>query len=305
MKFVRTFCLWLIAFGFIYSCDTYSHVNPKEINVSKKEFTSTSFSLPKELDEISGLQIDKDYFYGFNDSGGKAALYKITPKGNISQTIFLKNAKNVDWESIASNDSLIFLCDVGNNRGNRKDLCIYYLRKDAISPNKEIQHLEANKIAFHYPEQTNFEKQNYQHDFDCEAVCWFNGKLHLFTKEWKSKRTHHYTLELGKKEQAAKLIDSYNSNFLITGADILQLDAQNSLLALIGYSKLGAIHLVRTKVPNKSDKLLSFTKDKIHLGRSGKLGQVEGIAIESSNTLYYSAEAYKKVPQHITKLRFK
>lgn len=259
--------------------------------------------LPDKLDEISGLQMDGKYFYGFNDSGGAPELYKMNEKGNIIQTIRLKNATNVDWESIAMNDSLIFLADVGNNRGNRKDLCIYYIRKKDIDKNKETQEVMAQKIRFYYPEQTNFEKQTHAHNFDCEAVCWHNGKLHLFTKEWKSKQTHHYTVEIAQQLQAAKLVESYNTKFLVTAADIRPIDNKTSLLAFVGYTKLGTVHLLYTKTNSSENNLLSAPKIAYSIGRAGKLGQVEGICISSPNTLYYSAEAYKNVPQHITKLK--
>lgn len=290
---------------FILSCRTNSHPHTQEINLPKKSFESTSFTLDKKLDEISGLQIDGDEFYGFNDSGGKAELYKINKKGAITQTIHLEGAQNIDWESMAMNDSLIFLADVGNNRGNRKDLCIYYIHKAEIDVNRAVQKVNAKKITFYYPEQTHFEIQTHAHDFDCEAICWFNHQLHLFTKEWKSKQTHHYTLELTEKRQAAQLIDSFNTKFLVTEADIFKINEQTSLLALIGYTKLRTVHLILSEIPNKQKNLLGFPKRTTYLGGAAKLGQVEGIALFSPKILYYSAEAYKGVPQHITRLELK
>ncbi|PVX50836.1 hypothetical protein C7377_1154 [Balneicella halophila] len=286
----------------LFSCDTTSQFNSQENKVPKTTFNSTSFTIDKKLDEISGLQLVDDSFYGFNDSGGEPELYKINNDGRIVQTIRLLDAKNIDWESMAMNDSHIFIADAGNNRGNRKDLCIYYIDRDDIEPNKVTQEVKAKKISFYYPEQTNFEKQSHKHDFDCEAICYFNGKLHLFTKEWKSNQTHHYTLEVTEQPQPAKLISSYDTKFLVTGADILKINDETSLLALIGYTKIGTIHLIQTTVSNNQDELLTFPKQTTHLGRSGRLGQVEGVAIESPKVIFYSAEAYKNVPQHITKL---
>ncbi len=297
----------LLALGLI-SCDTQSY-SKKEVTtkteekVSKKSFKSTTFTIDEKLDEISGLQIVEEYFYGFNDSGGKSELYKIDKQGKIVQTIALANAKNKDWESMAMNEDFIFIADVGNNYGNRKDLCIYYIDRKQIDPNKETQQLQAKKITFHYPEQADFSSNAYKHDFDCEAICWFNDKIHLFTKEWKSKKTHHYTLTLSEKHQAAKLIDSYDTGFLVTGADILKINEKKALLALIGYTKLGSIYFVRSEITNTAnDQLLAAPKEKTRLGNSMNLGQVEGISIHSPTVFYYSAEDFKKVPQHITRL---
>lgn len=288
----------LIFFSFLLICSC---------NTSKQAFEkptkkNTSFTISDKLDEISGLQIIGNEFYGFNDSGGKPELYKVDKQGTITQTIWLKNAINVDWEAMAMNDSLIFVADFGNNRGNRKDLCIYYIQRSEINVNKKTQEVSTRKISFYYPEQTDFSNQNRAHDFDSESLFWFNGKLHLFTKEWKSKQTHHYTLELTETQQAAQLIESYDSKFLVTGADVLNVNEKNSFVALIGYTKLGYIYLLNANVANNQNKLLNSPK-KIKLGHSSKLGQVEGVSIASPNVIYYSAEAYKNVPQHITKLK--
>lgn len=266
----------------------------------EKPAENTSFTISDKLDEISGLQIIGNEFYGFNDSGGKSKLYKINKQGAITQTIQLKNATNVDWEAMAMNDSLIFLADFGNNRGNRKDLCIYYIRRSDINTTQKAQEVATRKILFYYPEQTNFSNQNRAHDFDCEALLWFNGALHIFTKEWKSKQTHHYTLQLTEQRQAAQLIESYDTNFLVTGADILKVNDKSALFALIGYTKLGYVYLAHATVSKGQNKLLK-SPNIIKLGHSAKLGQVEGISIAAPNIIYYSAEAYKNVPQHITK----
>lgn len=263
-----------------------------------------SFTISDKLDEISGLQIVGDGFYGFNDSGGKPKLYKVEKQGAITQTLRLQGAKNIDWEAMAMNDSLIFVADFGNNRGNRKDLCIYYVRRKDIKTNQKVQEIATQKLSFYYPQQTDFSNQNRAHNFDCEALLWFNDKLHLFTKEWKSSQTHHYTLELTETRQAAQLVESYDTRFLVTGADVLKVNEKTSFVALIGYTKLGYVHLLNATVANNQDKFLSSPKQR-KLGHSSKLGQVEGISIASPNVIYYSAEAYKNVPQHITRLELK
>lgn len=287
----------MLAIGLLlYGCHT------SQSAFEKPTEEDTSFTISDKLDEISGLQIVGEEFYGFNDSGGKPELYKVDKQGAITQTLRLQGAKNIDWEAMAMNDSLIFVADFGNNRGNRRDLCIYYVRRKDIKTNQKVQEIATQKLSFYYPQQTDFSNQNRAHNFDCEALLWFNDKLHLFTKEWKSSQTHHYTLALTKNLQAAKLIESYNTNFLVTGADMLKINENSSFLTLIGYTKLGGIYLLHTTVTNKQDKLLN-SLTKLRLGRLGKLGQVEGVSIASPGVIYYSAEAYKNLPQHITKMK--
>ena len=51
-----------------------------------------------------------------NDSGDDANLYEIDSlSGTILRTISTANAKNVDWEDLAENDTHLFITDIGNN----------------------------------------------------------------------------------------------------------------------------------------------------------------------------------------------
>ncbi len=265
-------------------------------------FESTTFYIDNDLKEISGLQIDGNTFYGFNDSGGNAELYKIDQEGEIVQTIHLQNATNMDWESMTMSDTHIFLADTGNNKGNRTDLSIYYFEKSALYEGENIN-INTQKISFYYPEQTDFSNQNHNHDFDCEAIVWFNHQIHLFTKEWKSKKTHHYTLNMTNENQPAQLIEAYPTHFLVTGADVIQLDNQKSLLGIIGYSVLGDIQLIRTTIDNNASQFFNQDIEKTYLGNRNDLGQVEGIALASKKVLYYSAEKDNGIPPHITQLK--
>ncbi|NJK86031.1 MAG: hypothetical protein HC906_08800 [Bacteroidales bacterium] len=89
--------------------------------------------LPDEIDESSGIVVYDNLIWTFNDSGGENLIYGLSKKdGSIQKKITLKNTTNTDWEDIAQNDKYIFVGDIGNNDGSRKDLKIYLLDKHTL-----------------------------------------------------------------------------------------------------------------------------------------------------------------------------
>lgn len=253
-----------------------------------------------KLEEISSLVIYKEHYWGVNDSGGKAELYKIHPNtGKIVQTVQISNAKNVDWEEITFSDDYVFIGDFGNNLGNRKDLSIYYFPIQKLDNiNREFS-VEAEKIEFYFPEQTEFNPGNKKTNFDCEAFFFYNGLLHLFTKEWTNLATTRYTLEVKPGTQKAIKNEIFETNYLVSGATIDPHPISNTHgFYLIGYT-LDGFALISGFSLSKNEKNHLFS-DKINkfslpLGFVAELGQTEGIAIkpDQPNIICYSAEKFK------------
>ena len=68
------------------------------------------------------------------------ALYELNvTNGNVSRTVTIQNAANVDWEDICTDDDYIYIGDFGNNSGNRTNLRIYKVLK---SDNKTLHYLK-------------------------------------------------------------------------------------------------------------------------------------------------------------------
>lgn len=261
--------------------------------------------LPDKLKEVSTLGYHTEHFWSVNDSGGKAELYKINPEnGKIVQTVKIVNAKNMDWEEITFGNKHAFIGDFGNNDGNRKDLTIYYFPLSVLETNDDEISVEAKSIEFHFPEQKDFALASNKTDFDCEAMFYYNGKLHLFTKEWLSQKTTHYTLEVKPGNQSAKKIETFPTNYLVTGATVDDNPISNTYgFYLIGYTRDGFSLISGFALPNKKDDILfpeTTAKFSLPLGFVPQLGQTEGIAIkpESPNVLCFSAENFKKKEFH-------
>lgn len=295
--------------SFIFLIISLSSCQPafllKEQTRNLSDFEYNTWILPEKIDEISGLEFVGDGFYGFNDSGGEAEIYQIELKdqAKITKTIRLSNAKNKDWEEMAMSEEYIFVGDFGNNRGKRDDLKIYYFPKNQLNQSAE-QEVLVDSVDFFYPEQETFEVQAHNHDFDMEAMLFFDDKLHLFTKSWNSLKTKHYTLDVIRGKQPAWLVEEYDLDFMITGADILKLNHQYSRLGLVGYTKYGDVYLLLTDFKNDAKHWFQNPKTIIKLGFAGDVGQVEGISLLSKDEVCFSAEAItmegKSKKQNIT-----
>ena len=234
--------------------------------------------LSQELKEISGLTWMKGKLYSFNDGGNPQEFYEINPENaKITQTHKV-DFPNKDWEAMTNDGENLYLADIGNNRGKRKDLAIYKINEN-----------NSEKISFEYEEQTDFQGKKDNHNFDAEAVIFKDGKLHLFTKEWLSKKTSHYIINPEEKEvQKVKKVEDFHAVLLVTDAAYF-----DKKLYLVGYNKKASAFLF---VFNEDENGNFFSQEYIRyrLGSVLKYGQIEGVAV-NENGIYISGEAFKKL----------
>ena len=190
--------------------------------------------LPKEVNETSGLFFHNGRLWTHNDSGGKPILYALDTTGfEIVQRITLTNVKNKDWEDVCTDGETVFVGDFGNNNGNRKNLRIYMFPLSAI-PDKGDASVQADTIVFRFADQTNFEKRKHLHDFDCEAMFATEDHLYLLSKGWVTGTTRLYRLPKTPGKYVAEVVNAFDSQGLITGADY---DKKNHVLVAVGYVK--------------------------------------------------------------------
>ncbi|MBI9038701.1 MAG: T9SS type A sorting domain-containing protein [Bacteroidales bacterium] len=192
-------------------------------------------NFPDAVGETSGLIFYNNGLWTHNDSGGDAKIFKIdTLTSEIVQTIYLPNASNYDWEDITQDEDHIYIADVGNNEGNRKNLRIYKVNKNDI-PISGNANVNSTIIHFSYSDQTNFSSANQKNNYDCEAIISCGDHLYLFSKNWENYKTKLYKLPKIPGNYEAALIDSLEVDGLITGADYKQEFNEISLIAYKNY----------------------------------------------------------------------
>lgn len=241
--------------------------------------------LADSLDENSTLDFFRGKLFTINDSGGTSEIFEIDKKSGKLKNKFATNLKNEDWEAITSDSTNFYVGEFGNNLGSRKNLKIYKIPFDSIENSNKFS--SSKEIPFYYPEQDDFTKRNTNNDFDAEAMVFLNGKIHLFTKEWVSKKTTHYIIDPEISEnQAAQKIETFQLDYVVTDAAYFE-----KKLYLIGYTKKGDVYLTIFK---ESEPHIFFTEKpkKYYLGSAISIGQIEGVAVNEDG-IYISGEEFK------------
>lgn len=250
---------------------------------------TTLSRLNESQDETSGLAWIEDRLFSINDGDNTNEIHEIDPlSGEVVRSIAVSNATNVDWEDLAQSPSHLFIGDFGNNVGNRQDLSIY---KVSISDLLNQDAIQAEKISFNYPNQVDFGNSNMNHDFDCEAMVYHDGSLHLFTKNWLSNGSDHYILPTEAGDYNAEYLETLALNGLVTAADI---DPESGRLILMGFVRLGSNPLEQWLwfyegiAENKVQGELKKTK----IGIVPERGFPEGLAFWEKGNIWISSERF-------------
>ena len=246
-----------------------------------------------DLDENSGLIFYNNNIITFNDSGGEANLYEINANtGNITRTVTITNATNVDWEDITQDASYIYIGDIGNNNGNRTDLKIYKIAKNDYNGSDDIAVAEI--ISYSYADQLDFTSNPNDTNWDAEGLISYSDQLLIFSKNWVDNRVNVYSIPKTNGTHSALLKSSYNTNGLITSAEI---SLNENIIYLIGYSSSQAPFMYTIHgIPNNSLDIFSgVISEKIsNIVPIGN--QVEAIALfeitPNKHSLYISNEKF-------------
>lgn len=241
-------------------------------------------SLPKELEELSGLVFINDTtLVAHNDGGHENVLFFLNTKGEVIHTCKLYNAKNIDWEDITyDGQKFLYVGDIGNNENKRKDLCIYRVNAAlALSSDSVL----ADPLSFRYPDQQAFPPTASDWHFDAEAITFFQDSLYIFTKcrtePWDG-LSHVYSVSISDKEPK---VTHLNTMYIgksgwwkdaVTGIDI-----QGDRCYMLTYNRL-IIYKIRKG-------RLTFEK-RIYLK---PITQKESIAVNKKGDIYVGDERSK------------
>ena len=245
------------------------------------------------LDETSGLLFYNNSIITFNDSGGDANLYEInSTTGNILRTVSITNATNVDWEDITQDASFIYIGDIGNNNGNRTDLKVYKISKtDYDGPDNTAL---AEIISYSYANQSDFTSSPNNNNWDAEGLISYGDNLLIFSKNWVNNMANVYSIPKTNGSHSAVLESSYNTNGLITGAEI---SPTEDVIYLTGYSSSQAPFMYTIhNIPNSSLDIFSGTVSSKITNIVPLGNQVEAIALfeitPTKHRLYISNEKF-------------
>ena len=244
-------------------------------------------TLPQVLKETSGLCYTDGAMWSFNDSGNPNAIYKIdTTTGAVLQTVTVTNYTNVDWEDITADAGYIYIGDVGNNLGFRKDLKVLRISKADLASNAAQLNVQAEAINYSYTDQADFSFNN-NTNFNCEALTAAGDSLYLFSKDGSNLLTRRYSLPKQPGTYVIAPVDSFNVGGKITAA------AYNSItgeLALLGYEDDVRSSFIWFFDKYKGNRFFTGESEKVVIGSATTDWQTEALEYLSPNRLMMSCE---------------
>jgi hypothetical protein len=243
-----------------------------------------------KMKETSGLALLENVLITHNDKGRSNELLLLNPEnGNLIQSIAISNIQNNDWEDLAKSEEFLFIGDMGNNEGERKNLAIHLVPLKALNKNSTVAQ-STGSINFNYPDQKEFDVSK-KHNFDCEAILYHDQQLFLFTKNRLDDKTNLYVLPATPGNYEAKYVGSFEVGGRITGADI---SSDGKKIALVGYDKKTDCFLWTFEDFSGHDFFYGQAK-KYTLGQYKQLGQMEGISFKDQTQVYISSEEIANV----------
>ncbi len=245
--------------------------------------------LPEIVKESSGLAFYNGRIYTHNDSGNEPIIYVIdTVSFQIVQKIKLKGAKNHDWEDICCDGTTLYVGDIGNNKGKRTNLSIYIVLLSELPESSDVE-VEPEKIDFYFADQTVFEYKKHRHDYDCESLMATGSYLYLFSKCWHTGTSRIYRLAKTPGKQVAQVVNWFNPNGLVTGADY---DSKNKRIVLTGY--VNKVWEPFVYVINNFDEDSVSAENGIRISLPNHIGfQTEGVCFYDINKCFVSSEETK------------
>jgi hypothetical protein len=126
----------------------------------------------KDLDETSGLQASHSapgHYFLVNDGGNKPDIYVIDESGKHLGRIRISDAKNIDWEDIASapdehGGRLVVIGDIGDNETRRKSINLIFVTEPSPGEAGEyaVKTNSVHQLKLRYPDGPK----------DCESITW-------------------------------------------------------------------------------------------------------------------------------------
>lgn len=219
------------------------------------------------ITEMSGIVKSPRYenvWWVHNDSGNPARLFALDSTGAVHMRplfarqyavgaavdtsdlppwpgLRLAPAAHVDYEDIASDDSTLYLGDIGNNFNDRRDLGIYVIPE----PHYHTMRARPNTyIRFAYPDQDHYPAEEFH--FDAESLVAIDGNLYVLTKRWRRQDgqvvgfepgTTLYRLDTERPHQVNTLtrVDRHDS---IPAPTAAAPSPSGDRLAVLGYASL-------------------------------------------------------------------
>lgn len=186
-----------------------------------------------DITESSGIAASRcqsNVLWTHNDSGDDAFIFALNSSGDHLGAWQVANAKNLDWEDIATSKDaagkcFLYIGEIGDNKSKRREHTVYRVSEPLVVPagsrstrKDPLATADAESLSFRYP------------DFDQDAETLMvhpkSGDIYIITKRISGPagvyrvKPEFTTGETQKAEQIAEISVPAVPNGLLTGGDI-------------------------------------------------------------------------------------
>jgi hypothetical protein len=251
--------------------------------VDAQQFTLET-SLDATVNETSGLLYINNTLITHNDSANTNQLFDIdVSTGNVTRTVTIFNATNIDWEDLTQDGTYIYIGDFGNYQGDRTDLKVYRV---LISDYLNNTSITADVINFNYADQTDFTTSPFATNFDAESLIHYNNSLYVLTRNWLDGNTNIYELPKTPGIHSISKIDTITAGGLVSGATF---NALNNEIIITGFDGNGAFLIELSGFNTGLFSNGTVTKTSMAVPENYSF-QIEGIYPVNANEYYITAE---------------
>lgn len=250
--------------------------------------------LSKELQEISGIARDGQFLWVVGDDKNQP-IYKLDREGNILQQVRISGQSLLDVEAVAVDESYLYIGDVGDNMGKRKQRSIVRILKASIPKGKKVT-VKGDRIKFSFPDHGNVKKQK-KNNYDCEAIISYNDSIYLFTKRRRDLNTSLYVVPKIPGTYSARHISTFKTKGLVTDAAA---NEKTDEIALIGYDEGHTRPFVWLLSNFRFDDFFSGDFTRFELTKDKELDwQIEGISYKDNGSFFIVCEKTEQVSNTI------
>lgn len=302
MKNISKIFAFVISLSAISACSVVfpSHEQLK----NEQEQFSKDWEKPKvvgniessEITESSGIAASRcteNVFWTHNDSGDDAYIFALDEKGKKLGTWKVANAKNIDWEDIAtrkekSGECFLYIGDFGNNKRTRGEFTIYRVKEPSVgdenkssSKKNPVTTESAEAIKFSYPET--------RHDAETLMIHPETGDIYVVSKRLSGaagvyKLKANYSLEkTNALEKIADFSVPATPNGFLTGGDISP-DGKRAVIC----DYFNAYEIVLPENAKNFDEIWTQKPEIIELG-TREIGEAVGYAADG-NSIFATSE---------------
>ncbi len=249
----------------------------------------------KEINESSGIvasRCQKNVLWTHNDSGDDAFIFAINEKGKQLGTWKITDAKNYDWEDIATikdekGNCFLYLGDIGNNKLNRSEMTIYRVKEPKTSDSiKDSSKKNPNKTES--AEAIKFKYTEGNQDAETLLVNPKTNEIYVLTKVLVGASEVFKIGKNGKADKIAEFSVPALPNGFLTGGEI---SPDGTKIVICDY--FNAYEIVLPKKAKNFDEIWKETVVTISLGERK---QGEAICYSADGKSIYATSEKKNSP---------